>query len=247
MIKKIAPARAPEEPINGALNESDWGGRTKRAAPHNKHVPRNKERRKQHPGTRINIPASSEAINREKDTPHNPHTPPTAASKQVENNKRPAPPPVPINRDEQRRSSNQPPALSHETRDAVLSTSPNTETMNAGKQAADRHGKRATSDKPNRTARRHGKHRTATRPDKRQARRGERANDSRGTERAGRGQATGGARQTNRHSKHKKKTRRGFHHLIPVSRPTYLIGIGLSEAPTICSTRSFAAFLVLKP
>lgn len=45
----------------------------------------------------------------------------------------------------------------------------------------------------------------------------------------------------------KKKTRRGFHHLIPVSRPTYLIGIGLSEAPTICSTRSFAAFLVLKP
>lgn len=30
--KKIAHARAPEEPINGALDESDWGGRTKRAA-----------------------------------------------------------------------------------------------------------------------------------------------------------------------------------------------------------------------
>lgn len=30
--KKIAPARAPEEPINGALDESDGGGRTRRAA-----------------------------------------------------------------------------------------------------------------------------------------------------------------------------------------------------------------------
>lgn len=45
----------------------------------------------------------------------------------------------------------------------------------------------------------------------------------------------------------KKKTGRGFHHLIPVSRPSYLIGIGLSEAPTMCSTRATAAFLVLKP
>lgn len=48
------------------------------------------------------------------------------------------------------------------------------------------------------------------------------------------------------HSK-QKKTGRGFHSLIPVSRPSYLMGIGLSEAPTICSTCATAAFLVLKP
>lgn len=44
----------------------------------------------------------------------------------------------------------------------------------------------------------------------------------------------------------KKRRGRGLYHLIPVSRP-YLRGIGLSEAPTICSTCVTAAFLVLKP
>ena len=44
----------------------------------------------------------------------------------------------------------------------------------------------------------------------------------------------------------KKKTGRGFHSLIPVSRP-YLRGSDFSEAPTTRSTCSFAAFLVLKP
>lgn len=163
------------------------GRQNQESRPHNKHVPRNKERRKQHPGTRINIPASPEAINREKDTPHNPHTQPPAASKQVENNKRPAPPPVPINRDEQRRASNQPPALSHETRDAVLPTSPNTEAKNASRQAADRHGNRATSDKPHRTARRHGRPAPPHAQTRRQAKRGEGAHDARRSERASKG------------------------------------------------------------
>ena len=41
-----------------------WGRQNQESRPHNKHVPRNKERRKQHRGTRINIPASPEVINR---------------------------------------------------------------------------------------------------------------------------------------------------------------------------------------
>ena len=66
-------------------------------------------------------------------------------------------------------------------------------------------------------------------------------------ERARGGQASNRDRgRAESHIPSKKKTGRGLYHLIPVSR-AYLIGIGLSEAPTICSTRSTAAFLVLKP
>lgn len=66
-------------------------------------------------------------------------------------------------------------------------------------------------------------------------------------EQAGSKQQGEGTLQVRGHSKHKKKTGRGFHSLIPVSRPSYLMGIGLSEAPTTRSTCSFAALLVLKP
>lgn len=66
LAKKIAPARAPEEPIHGGVGRERLGQQNQESRPHNKHVPRNKERRKQHPGTSINIPDNPETINREK-------------------------------------------------------------------------------------------------------------------------------------------------------------------------------------
>lgn len=89
--KKIAPARAPEEPIHGGIRRERLGQQKHRKAARTKqHVPRNKERRKQHPGTSINIHATPEVINREKDTPHNQHTPPpslTQASREQQANR----------------------------------------------------------------------------------------------------------------------------------------------------------------
>lgn len=58
----------------GAYGRERLGQQNQESRPHNKHVPRNKERRKQHQGTRNNIPDGPEVINREKDAPHNPHT-----------------------------------------------------------------------------------------------------------------------------------------------------------------------------
>lgn len=171
--KKNRSRHAPEEPIYWGIDESDGGDRTRRAARTTSTCQETKKGENNIQGTSINIPASPEVINREKDAPHNPHTHPPAASKQAESDKRTAPPPVPINRDEPRKTSNQPIARSIETRNASKPASSNTETSHAGKQSADRHDGRAMSDKPHRTARQHGRHRPATRPDGRQVERGD--------------------------------------------------------------------------
>lgn len=177
MAKKIAPARAPEEPIYWGIDESDVGDRTRRAARTTSTCQETKKGENNIQGTSINIPASPEVINREKDAPHNPHTHPPAASKQAENDKRTAPPPVPINRDEPRKTSNQPIARSIETRNASKPASSNTETSHAGKQSADRH--EGTSDE-----RQAQPHRTTTRktPPRRTPRQA--------TSKAGRGERT---------------------------------------------------------
>lgn len=102
----------------GAYGRERWGSRTRRAARTTSMCQETKKGENNIQGTSINIHASPEAINREKDTPHNPHTHPPALSKQAESNKRTAPSPAPINRNDHRRASNQPPAPSYETRNA---------------------------------------------------------------------------------------------------------------------------------
>lgn len=59
----------------GYMDESDVGDRTRRAARLTSTCQETKKGENNIQGTSINIHASPEAINREKDTPHNPHTP----------------------------------------------------------------------------------------------------------------------------------------------------------------------------
>ena len=164
------------------MDESDWGGRTRRAARTTSTCQETKKGENNIQGTIINIPASPEVINREKDTPHNPYTP----------RRQPHP--------SKQRTASDPPRHpcrltgTNHTGTTALPTSPNTETMNAGKQAAERHGwgERATSDKPNRTARRNGRPAPphAQTSDKQSGERG--THDTRGTEKARGKQPEGG-------------------------------------------------------
>ena len=140
----------------GHLDESDGGDRTRRAA-RTTSMCQETKKGESNIQARVLIYPSPPNQSTEKMALHIIHTlpHPPAASKQAESNKRTAPPPVPINRDEPRKTSNQPIAWSIETRNASKPASSNTETSHAGKQSADRHDGRAMSDKPHRTARRH--------------------------------------------------------------------------------------------
>lgn len=200
---------------------------------------------------RVLIYPSSPKQSTEKRTLHIIRTPPPrqASPKKAGSNKRTAPSPASLNRNERNRASNQPTALSAETRYADPPPALSHETRNAW-QAVRRPIRETSDERQGRTAPPDGteNHAPLHAPasDKQSGERG--THDARGAERAGRGASSRDRwRAKPRTFEAKKKTGRGFHSLIPVSRPSYLMGIGLSEAPTICSTCATAAFLVLKP
>lgn len=178
-------------------------------------MPRNKERRKQHQGTSINIPVSPESINRENGISHNPHTPPPFRPIQASRERQAT---RPATRTDYRNESHrgERPAARTERRDearhlADLSEYRDEKRKQATRRPADSPTgteKRATSDErqapPHRpTSRKTTPRRTPRQGDKRN---GERTNARHPRDRESRQrQAAGGAHQTNRHSKHKKR------------------------------------------